>query len=681
MMSRAANRAGRRGRLAAAAVVLVLAAGFGVTAWRGGGQEQAVARAGTVRAPSFPDGAAWLNTDRPITLESLRGKVVLLDFWTYCCINCMHILPDLKQLERQFADELVVIGVHSAKFADEGDADNIRQAILRYDIEHPVLVDSAMRVWDSYAVRAWPTLVLIDPTGRVVGRHAGEIEAETFAPAIARVIADAEAAGTLDRGPVPFRLEKAVAPRTLLRFPGKVLADAASERLFIADSTHHRYLIVGFDGTVQDVIGSGQEGFVDGTFDQARFAKPQGLALHNGLLYLADTENHAVRVVDLEARSVTTLAGNGRQARRFNQAGQGRQVSLSSPWDVEFVGDRLVVAMAGTHQLWTVHPVTGEARPYAGSGREDLLDGPAFVADGGAMGADPMRSAALAQPSGLATDGRQLYFADSETSSIRSVDLARGTVATWIGQGLFEFGDTDGDRRTARLQHPLGVELVDGVLFVADTYNDKIKRLDLTTGRIDTYAGTGDPGTTDGPRLQAQFDEPAGLSYAAGRLYVADTNNHAIRVIDLATEQVSTLTLRGLTRARPPDAGEFRGTVVAVNPVTVAAGDGQLALTFELPEGYKLNPDAPLVVRVDGGEVAQTPEPGPLRLRPEGQPVTVPVTFHPGGATVRVEADVYYCTEDGRGACLFESVRFEVPLTVTAEAGEGVVRLGVRVRG
>ncbi|HEX2869201.1 MAG TPA: thioredoxin-like domain-containing protein [Ignavibacteriales bacterium] len=125
-------------------------------------------------APEFPDGLDWLNVDHPIKLSDLRGKVVLLDFWTFCCINCMHIIPDLKKLEAKYPGELAVIGVHSAKFLSEQETGNIRQAILRYDIEHPVVNDKDFKIWTSYGANAWPTVVLIDPRGDVVGHHSGE---------------------------------------------------------------------------------------------------------------------------------------------------------------------------------------------------------------------------------------------------------------------------------------------------------------------------------------------------------------------------------------------------------------------------------------------------------------------------------------------------------------------------
>src|SRR5579859_4163026 len=191
---------------------------------------------GRVAAPEFPTGLQWLNTDRPLTLKELRGKVVVIDFWTYCCINCMHIIPDLKKLEAKYRKELVVIGVHSAKFTNEKDTENIRQAIRRYEIEHPVINDKDLAVWNLYGANSWPTVLLIDPDGNVVGGKGGEGIFEPFDQAIAAVIKEFDAKGKINREPLKLSLEKDRAAKTVLSYPGKIAADPKGERLFISDS-------------------------------------------------------------------------------------------------------------------------------------------------------------------------------------------------------------------------------------------------------------------------------------------------------------------------------------------------------------------------------------------------------------------------------------------------------------
>ena len=202
-------------------------------------------------------GVSWLNTAGPLELEKLRGKFVLLDFWTYCCINCMHILPELKKLEQAHPNDLVVIGVHSAKFETERDSKNITDAILRYDIRHPVVNDARLAIWRNFGVNTWPTVLLIDPEGYVVFGLTGEFQAETIEKKLVPGIAWYRKKGVLDETPVHFDLAAYQAEETPLRYPGKILADEPGDRLFIADSNHHRIVVARLDGQLIDVIGNG----------------------------------------------------------------------------------------------------------------------------------------------------------------------------------------------------------------------------------------------------------------------------------------------------------------------------------------------------------------------------------------------------------------------------------------
>jgi len=501
-----------------------------------------------VRAPELR-GTAWLNTARPLTLADLRGKLVLLDFWTYCCINCLHVLEDLKYLEAKYAGRpFAVVGVHSPKFPHEDDAQSVRQAVLRHGIQHPVLLDSGRRTWDAYAVRGWPTLVLLDPRGYILGQVSGEGHRERLDAAIGQALELLEEAGTLDGQPLPIRLEAAsdaLSAASPLLYPGKVLADADADLLCVADTGHHRLVLAHLDGSNAKTIGSGEPGAADGDYPSASFRAPQGMAYdpERRLLYVADTGNHLIRCVDLGSHAVTTVAGTGRQGFTRRGAHPARAVLLNSPWDVCLIGGALYIAMAGLHQIWLYDPAEASVAVVAGSGVEGRADGPADAA-------------ALAQPSGLASDGARLFVADSEISCVRAIELG-GTgaiVRTLAGGDLFQFGDRDGRGDAARFQHPLGVAYApagaedgDGpAVFVADTYNHRIRRLDPATREVTTIAGAAQAGDTDGPIAEAHFNEPGGLSYAAGRLYIADTNNHAVRVLSLAERTVTTVSLPDL---------------------------------------------------------------------------------------------------------------------------------------
>jgi thiol-disulfide isomerase/thioredoxin/sugar lactone lactonase YvrE len=504
--------------LAALFVVAAIPAGRGIPAL-----EANALAAQRFAAPDFTGGVGWLNTAKPISIKSLRGKIVLLDFWTLCCINCIHIMPDLAKLEKKYAKELVVIGVHSAKFENEKNTESIKKAVLRYEIKHPVVNDANMKIWQAYEANSWPTLILIDPEGNIVGKTSGEGNYEVLDKAIASLIEIHKKKKTLIEKSMDFELVKEQAGP--LFFPGKVLADAASNRLFIADSTHHRIVITDLNGKKIAIAGTGTPHAADGSFEQAGFNDPQGMALKGDILYVADRKNHLIRQLDLKAQSVKTIAGIGEQGNDRQDGGEALKTGLNSPWDLLLVGNDLYIAMAGHHQIWVMDLAKGNVRPYAGDGYENIRD-------------DSLPRSRFAQPSGLATDGKYLYVADSEISAIRKVPLGgKGFVSTIVGRGLFEFGDRDGEGNDVRLQHALGVAYVDGKLYVADTYNSKLKVIDPEKRSCQTFLGGGKEET---------FNEPAGLSFANGKLYVADTNAHRIRVVDLKSKAVTTLALSGV---------------------------------------------------------------------------------------------------------------------------------------
>ncbi len=620
--------------------------------------------AGVDPAPEFPPGLDWLNTDRPLTLAELEGKVVLLDFWTYGCINCIHIIPDLERLEREFADELVVIGVHSAKFTNEGATENIRQVVLRYGLEHPVVNDHEFRVWNQWGARAWPTVVLIDPAGNIVGGHSGEGVYPIVQPVIASLVAEFDAAGLVDRSPVRISLEREGLPATILSFPGKVHADPKGDRIFVADTNHNRVVAARLsDGEVLDVYGSGRAGFDDGPARAATFHQPQGLALSSdgATLYVADTNNHAVREVDLVTGEVSTVTGTGVKGRWPPAGGPLPGTPLHSPWDLALDGDLLYVAMAGSHQIWAIDLAAGEAAPFAGNALESTKNGPRDEAE-------------LAQPSGLALGDGILYFADSESSAIRAVetDPAGGDVLLVAGSdaNLFDFGDVDAVGPAARFQHPLGVSVVGGDLYVADTYNSKIKVIDLAGGRVETLVG-GEAGWADG--ANPLFYEPGGLHAAGGRLYVADTNNHAVRVVDPASGSTSTLLLKGIERFAPaPDDEGFGGVVVTLEPAAVAPGAGTVVLDVALPAGHKVNEDAPSSMRWEAPPAVARFGAGAERdITGTTFPVQIPVEFVGDGDVVG-DVTVIWCAADAESLCYIAQLRFVAPITVI-EGGAGEV--------
>ncbi|MCS6821373.1 MAG: thioredoxin-like domain-containing protein [Microscillaceae bacterium] len=471
-----------------------------------------------VNAPEINTEYGWLNTDTSYSIKDFRGKIVLLDFWTFGCINCHHILPEIKKLEQEYRRELVVIGIHSAKFEAEKTTNNIKKAILKFDIGHPVVNDADYKVWNAYTVKAWPTLVLINPEGKIVFQKSGEGAYRYVKEYIDRIIK--EQGNKINRTPITFQLEKNKEKKGILRFPSKMVLDTEGN-LLVTDSGNHRILKISPEGKILLTIGSGKEGFQDGYFAQAAFSEPQGLALKGNLLYIADTKNHAIRVANLQTQIVQTLAGNGKMGYYYFEDKWGTPVNPNSPWDlwIDEKQNLMYIANAGNHQILQMNLQTNQIFRFAGTGREALTDG-------------DLKQAAFNQPSGLVQiQDTLLYVADAEASAIRQIDLKNKTVKTIIGKGLFDFGDIDGSFEEALLQHCVGIsKLTDNQLLIADTYNGKIKIADLQQKRI--YS------------LALGFEEPNQALVWKNTLWVSDTNNHQIVKINLLTNERQVLNIQ-----------------------------------------------------------------------------------------------------------------------------------------
>ncbi len=663
-------------------LAIILLVSIGAVQAQEGGNEVDARYVGTAPAPEFPQGLDWLNVDAPLTIDGLRGKILILDFWTYGCINCIHMIPVMRELKEKYADELVVIGVHSAKFSNEGETENIQQIVQRYDIDHPVINDRDFNVWRLYGARAWPTFVIIDPMGRVVAAQAGEVPFEAFDTYLGNMIEYYDAnpqLGEIDRTPLELALEGAGDPGTPLLFPGKVLVDADGGRLFIADSNHHRIAVADLETyEVLATIGSGQRGYAEGDYATAQFDQPQGMEIEGDTLYIADVNNHAIRAVDLAAQEVRTIAGSGRMGRgivAFDAViSEPLTFDLRSPWDVELGQDRtLYIAMAGTHQIWQLNLDDNTLQAAVGNGREAQFNA-------------SLASSELAQPSGLHFIDGLLYFADSESSTIRVADFAEDEVRVISGtteNSLFTYGDVDGGLGESLLQHALGVTAnpTGETIYIADTYNSKIKVYNPATQETVTLAGQGgNGGYRDGSFEQALFDEPGGIEYYDGRLYVPDTNNHVIRVLDLETETVETIQFPNpqqlvIERNEVTILGGNAGDAeeITVNADTVAPGAGALSFSLTLPEGYKINDltDSFIDLSSDGDAVQVESE----QVILADETVTVPLNLTEGEATLTLAVTLFYCEAENEAFCLVDEVTIRVPITVAEDAADGRIEV------
>ncbi|MER5462939.1 NHL domain-containing thioredoxin family protein [Streptomyces sp. NPDC002668] len=585
-----------------------------------------------VRAPELTGKGGWLNTgEKQYTLADLRGRIVVLDFWTFCCINCLHVLDELRELEEKHRDTLVIIGVHSPKFVHEAEHQAVVDAVERYQVHHPVLDDPELATWKQYAVRAWPTLVVIDPEGYIVAQHAGEGHAHAIEKLVEELEAEHAAKGTLRRGDGPYVAPEPVA--TDLRFPGKALL-LPSGNFLVSDSTRNQLVELEPDGesVVRRISGSGSGG--------GEFNEPQGLALlPDGRVAVADTVNHTIRAYDPGTGAVETLAGTGKQWWQGSPtSGPALDVSLSSPWDVAWWGGKLWIAMAGVHQLWTYDPAAGTVQVGAGTTNEGLVDGPAA-------------EAWFAQPSGLAATEDRLWIADSETSAVRWIDRDL-VVHTAVGTGLFDFGHRDGAAGQALLQHPLGVTaLPDGSVAISDTYNHALRRFDPASGEVTTLA-------TD-------LREPSGAVLAGDDIVVVESARHRLTRLRLPEEAVRVEAVAHRTRRAATD---------------IAPGRLRLDVVFQAPAGQKLDtrygPSTRLLV-------SSTP-PGLLRGgEGTGTDLSRELEIDPAVAegVLHVSAMAASCDDDPENeypACHMHQQDWGVPVRVSAE---GTTRLGLVLAG
>lgn len=498
-------------------ILLTFVAAIVVT---GGLLTMGLPRAQAQRASDFPRGLTWFNVARPLTLSELRGRAVLLDFFTPGCINCIHMLPDEKKLEKHFGTRLIVIGIDSPKFSASKTRDGLLSFIERYDLRHPVVLDPDMQMWNAYGVQAWPTLVLLGPDGKVVHTFIGEQSYEQMAGPVAAALANAPSASRLPSLP----LQPIAAQTRALAVPGGI---AASPSLVaIADTNHNRIVLADHAGKRVAIIGTGCAGHADGDYARAEFNRPHGLAFHDGALYVADTDNQLIRRIDLAHKTVTTIAGSGQRGFAISGSFPARAAVLNSPWDVAWGDDALYVSMAGDHQIWRYDPSNQIIGPWAGTGEEGLHDG-------------ARDEAQFAQPSGMSVHGGTLYDVDPESSSVRAIALPEGRVSTLAGHGLFDFGMRNGSANQALLQHAEGITWHAGTLYIADTYNNALRKLDPATREVSTVA--------------ALLERPLAVTaLSLDTLLVAEGDANRIVAVHLPDGKVTPWPIAGLTAAAAP---------------------------------------------------------------------------------------------------------------------------------
>ncbi|XP_074855217.1 NHL repeat-containing protein 2 isoform X2 [Carettochelys insculpta] len=668
-----------------------------------------------LKVPDFGGDLEWLNTEGPISLyKDLCGKVVVLDFFTYCCINCMHLLPDLHALEQKYCDKdgLLVVGVHSAKFPNEKVLSNIKSAVLRYNITHPVVNDADATLWHELEVSCWPTVVILGPRGNMLFSLVGEGHKDKLFLFTSIALKFYKEKGQVTDSKIGIKLYRDSLPSSPLLFPGKVTVDSSGDRLVVADTGHHRILVVSKNGQILHTIGGPNSGRKDGRFSEAAFNSPQGVAIKNNIIYVADTENHLIRKIDLELEMVITVAGIGIQGMDKEGGRKGEEQPISSPWDVIFGSSGtnedniLWIAMAGTHQVWALMLESGKLPKgsdlkkgtclrFAGSGNEENRNN-----------AYPHK-AGFAQPSGLSLASEEpwncIFVADSESSTVRTISLKDGAVKHIVGGerdplNLFAFGDVDEAGINAKLQHPLGVtwDKKRKLLYVADSYNHKIKFIDPKMKNCATLAGTGEASNVVGSCLmQSAFNEPGGLCVEEnGRLlYVADTNNHQIKVLDLETKIVSMLPILNTEIFDVVDHPFVQNNKTANIPklpksapniqlpsLTVTPGQTlQFLLKLSLPANTKLTEEASSswFLTAEGNEwLLQGQNPSGEIEDISRQPIIalqLPSSCLSSEAVLSIKVCLYYCSKDS-SACMMKGISFNQPLQIANTSQGGIAQ-------
>lgn len=613
------------------------------------------------------ENSQWFNVSRPLEASDLKDRIVLLDFWTYACVNCIQALPEIKKLEKEFGSKITIIGVHSGKFDNEKDFAAIRKAILKYDITHPVVNDPQLKVWNNFDVKAWPTFILINPHGNIVKTYVGENEAEKIKGDVKKLVSKYKY--QINRDPLPVVLEKFGMIGNVLDFPTKLeyAADFTYKTrhvpaIFIANSGQNNIIASSLTGDIIVKIGSTKEGFEDGSFDVASFRAPQGLLYSDGKLYVADTGNHALRVIDFKEGKVKTIIGSGQRGeiveKEFIEA---KNLDLASPTDIEFFPDKntIVIANSGTHQILSYNIKKQTVSVLAGNGDEGIDDGKY-----------PENS--LAQTADMSAYGRKLYFVDSESSSLRVLDES-GNVKTLIGKGLFEFGHTNGDKNRAAMQHPLGLIVDDTGAYVADSFNHVIRKYDFSSGQIRDLIGMGSRGDKVGGNTQ--FDEPEGIVTVLDRFYIADSNNNRILIVGRGSLNSELLDIMPPLKLPKEGFLQYLPNLKKSEDAKVKSGV-EVTIKINVKDGWKINEAGPSfinlleMVKATQANMVTSFDWHSIKAKEMKMPKLEE------GKDYLLQGTIYYCEDKKNALCYIKSYEQKIIADSDEKAAEIEIKLG-----
>ena len=634
---------------------------FLLTAWWGSKKKNSGGLASAAVHHILASADSWLNSDRPLTQDDLRGRVLVLHFWSRNCIECVESAAAISQIEAENQGKLSVIGIFSPKLDAEKERQVAASLLHRRGLRQLTALDKDFRVWREFSVRDWPTTMLIDPLGHIFARYSGKIDLRKFRGDLERLLS------TFPKPrvdpPLPYRF--IVGPESelasVMRFPAKVSGENGV--LWVADSANHRVLGMDeYSGKILHVIGEGIPGLKDGDFRQARFRYPRGILAHKGRIFVSDTGNHALRRIDLGRRQVVRVAGTGvRGLWSEFQRGKALETPLDTPLDLALApaGKNIYVSMAGPHQIWSFDPDRGELARAWGNGKEGSEDGP-----------NPMVE--FMQPTGMVAVGKEFYLTDAIANSLRRIGKD-GAVKTLIGGELSSFGFSDGgiDRGTMQSPEAVGQEL--GGLVLADALNHAIRFYDSEKRSLSTLVGGQGPGHADGSFAEARLFEPSGIYSHGGKVFIADSGNHAIRVMNRRGRRLSTLPVAFAgSELRTPDYSRFPAKV---DPALALAAREPFTACLSVPEGWQLSKIAPSWLAL-AREKSTSLEPilsslQILTLVDQKKLVLGDVSFPPleEGPAYHLLASIYICRGEGEeNECAYDNRR--IPLQASSGLGK-----------
>ncbi|MCB1178474.1 MAG: hypothetical protein KDK36_12890, partial [Leptospiraceae bacterium] len=353
----------------------------------------------------------------------------------------------------------------------------------------------------------------------------------------------------------------------------------------------HRILKIDFETkTVNEIIGNGEPGHKNGNYKTTKFFKPRGLYKKENFLYVADYGNHSIRRVDLKNKIVSTVAGTGKNSDDSAKEGNAPTSSLNYPLDITEIENKLYITQMGDNKIVTFDLNTGNLDIFAGNGEKNIKDG------------DPLFSS-LAQPTGIVSKDKDLYFLDSDGNSLRRAETEySGKIETLIGKSLFDYGDSDGSYNGTKLQFPMGIFLKEEKLYIADSFNNKIKEVDLTAKKVTSLKAYEKQKKFSWIKKEANFNEPSSILIKNGNAIISDTNNHSLQLLNLEKKEVSEYFLNFPVEIIEPflklKLDKIKETI-EIPEETISITAPKIELNLELPKDYVWAENIPTFVKVE----------------------------------------------------------------------------------